>query len=99
MEVDVLTIHISYGVQECANESAASTASLDYVKFRGHDQVGCERSLQQDEDRMTDDARMTARHADDEGHGAPLDFGLPGGCASSRVDHDLEILCNPGRPR
>ena len=45
--------------------------------------------------------RTTARHADDGArlgsHGSwSLIFGLPGGCASSRLDHGLNFFVNQG---
>ena len=45
----------------------------------------------------------TDRHSDDRGRGAPLNFGLPEGSASGRLDHGLEFYaiqggCASGRP-
>ena len=40
-----------------------------------------------------------AQHGRWAGSLAPLDFGLPGGCASSRLDHCLELLRKPERLR
>ena len=95
-------------------KSAASAASLDYVKFqaviksaasaaspKAKSREGSSRGAPDDgarwddgDGRATGDGRTTER-------GTPLDlgfldFGFPGGCASSRLDHGLKFYVIQG---
>ena len=64
-------------------------------KISSCDQVGCQ-SRDQDPGEPTDDGSACGRRGS---AGLPwilvLDFGLPGGCASSRLDHGLKFYENP----
>ena len=88
-----------YCEKEAVNQSAASAASPDYVKFQAvirpaasaatrkpKSREGSSRGVQ---DGSSAGGRLTAS---EHSPGASFPgFGLPGGCASSRLDHSFHI--------
>ena len=98
--VMIVGSHSFNAVREFANKSAASAASPDFVKFQA-----VIKSATSAASRKTKNQGPRSReahvHADDGARlGSPgswsLTFGLPGGCASSRLDHGLKFYVIQG---
>ena len=89
-------------VQESANESAASAAFPNYVKFQAMIKSAASAASRKPKSRegssrgVPRGRRPPAEAVVLHSPGASFPgFGLPGGCASSRLDHGLKFSQNP----
>ena len=86
------------GDGKAVNKSAASAASLDYVKFQAVIKSAARaasRKTKSQGPRSRGAPEPRRPHAEPSSVGSPgswsLIFGLPGGCASSQLDHGLKV--------
>ena len=92
---------VANAVRESANKSAASAASLDYVKFQAVIKSAATAASRKTKNKsgtkiQGSPAEPRRPQAEPSSVGSPgswsLIFGLPGGCASSRLDHGLKVF-------
>ena len=77
-----------YCEKGAANQSGASAASLDSVKFQAVIKSAASAASRKPKIQGSPGDSLAGGQRP---QGAPLGFGLPGGCASSRLDHGFKF--------